>query len=245
MGQLETIVPFYCPAFIRLDNTPRFSNLLSVLNLNLPLAVERKLVRGLSRAICLAFLLITSFPAAAATTEEQIAAIKAEMNDAIFKVQDIVNQPVTHLKRTSNMDVASYGPNGWFHPGAQKPDFNTVDIRNTQTFPYEGHQYVTSDVNPGVAFLGSELEFNPMTKYFYTDRSVPKKKLTEAEMLKINDLYRVIGKCEQQLDELQHPRPVWVQAHEYLFAHKPVAIAGIAVLLLGFIVLRRKRARTT
>lgn len=209
------------------------------------LAAEGKFFQGIRRIICLAVLLILSLPAVAATREEQIAAVKAQMNDAIFQVQDIVNQPVTHLKHTPDMDVAHYGPNGWFHPGAEKPDFNTVDVRNFQQLDYEGHQYVTSDLNPGVVFLGSELEFNPKTKYFYTDRSVPKKKLTEAEMLKINDLYRVIGKCEQQLDELQHPKPVWVQVHGYLYAHKPVAIAGIAALLLGFIVLRKRRARAT
>ena len=44
-----------------------------------------------------------------------------------------------------------------------------------------------------------------MTKYFYTDRSVPKKKLTETEMLEINRLYRIIGRCEQQLVQLQAP----------------------------------------
>ena len=38
-----------------------------------------------------------------------------------------------------------------------------------------------------------------MTKIFYIDRSLPKKKLTEAEMVEINRLYRVIGNCERQL----------------------------------------------
>jgi hypothetical protein len=38
-----------------------------------------------------------------------------------------------------------------------------------------------------------------MTKYFYTNRTFPKKKLTEAEMVEINRLYRIIGKSEQQL----------------------------------------------
>jgi hypothetical protein len=41
-----------------------------------------------------------------------------------------------------------------------------------------------------------------MTKFFYVDRSVPKKKLTEDEMLEINRLYRIIGQCEIQLDIL-------------------------------------------
>ena len=84
----------------------------------------------------------------------QIAAVKSQMNDAIFKVQDIVNQPVTQLKRTPNMvDIAFYSP-GWFHAGAIKPDFNTVDVRETQQFDYDGHQYVTSDLNPGVVLSG-------------------------------------------------------------------------------------------
>ena len=45
-------------------------------------------------------------------------------------------------------------------------------------------------------FRGSDLEFNPMTKYFYTDRSLPKKKLQEYEMLEINRFYRIIGQFE-------------------------------------------------
>ena len=68
--------------------------------------------------------------------------------------------------------------------------------------------YVTSDLNPGVVFVGLQLEFNAMTKYFYLDRSVPKKKLTQAEMVEINRLYRIIGHCEQQLARLQNPEPV-------------------------------------
>jgi hypothetical protein len=120
------------------------------------------------------------------------------MDDAISRVQEIVNQPVKRLARTPNMRVGTFSP-GWFHPGADKPDFNTVDVRATQELPYDQFEYVTSDLNPGVVFPGHELEFNPMTKYFYTDRTVPKKKLTGAEMLEINRLYRIIGHDEEQL----------------------------------------------
>ncbi len=93
--------------------------------------------------------------------------LKAEMDDAIARVREIVNQPVTVLTRTPEMETATYSP-GWFHEGAEKPDFNKV-----------------------------------MTKYFYTDRSVPKKKLTEVEMLEINRLYRIIGHDEEELGRLQ------------------------------------------
>jgi hypothetical protein len=96
------------------------------------------------------------------------------------------------------MAVATYSP-GWFHPGALTPDFNTVDVRATQELNYAKDEYVTSDLNPDVVYLGSELEFNSMTKYFYTDRSVPKKKLTEEEMLEINRLYRIIGQDQDRL----------------------------------------------
>lgn len=84
------------------------------------------------------------------------------------------------------------------------PVFNTTDVRLTRdTSAYDRHPYVTSDLNPGVAWLSRSVEFNPMTKYFYTNFTLPKKRLTEAEMLEINRLYRVIGKCEQELASLQ------------------------------------------
>ncbi len=128
--------------------------------------------------------------------------LKAEMEDAIARVREIVNQPVTTVARTPEMEAATYSP-GWFHEGAEKPDFNRVDVRATQQLSYGQHKYVTSDLNPGLVFAGNELEFNPMTKYFYTDRSLPKKKLTEAEMLEINRLYRIIGHDEEDLARLQ------------------------------------------
>ena len=50
-----------------------------------------------------------------------------------------------------------------------------------------------------VTYPGRYLEFNAMTKYFYTDRTVPKKRLTRAEMEEINRRYRVIVRCESDL----------------------------------------------
>lgn len=127
-----------------------------------------------------------------------LADIKAELADAIARVKEIVNQPVEGLPRKPGMTVATASPD-WFLPGAVKPDFNRVDIRNTQQFPYDQYEYVTSDPNPNVVYSGPELEYNPMTKYFYTDRTVPKKKLNESEMLEINRLYRIIGEDQERL----------------------------------------------
>ncbi|MDB6121824.1 MAG: hypothetical protein JWQ71_817 [Pedosphaera sp.] len=124
---------------------------------------------------------------------------KPVMDDAIKQVKAIINQPVTPLTRKPNAAVSIVRP-GWFHPGAQKPNFNTVDIRTTQEFPYIKDKYVASIENPGLVFNGPDIEFNSMTKYFYTDRSLPKKKLSAAEMLEINRLYRIIGSCEKKLE---------------------------------------------
>lgn len=171
---------------------------------------------------------------------------KTVMQAAITKVKAIVNQPVTPLNRTPDMQVSIYQP-GWFHDGAIKPDFNTVDIRATQGLDYGKHVYVSSDANPGAAFRGSELEFNSMTKYFYTDRSLPKAKLSEAEMVEINRLYRVIGKCEQILGEGGSAEPMvgGVSVPSFLQQHKKALVGGAAfalVLLLAMQFLRRRES---
>lgn len=131
----------------------------------------------------------------------QVNSIAVQINGAVKRIVAIVNQPITRLPRTPEMKIGFYGP-GWFHPGATRPDFNNVDITRTQAFPYSQFEYVSSDLNPTEAFLGAELEFNSMTKYFYTDRTIPKKRLTADEMLEVNRLYRVIGLGERQLTQL-------------------------------------------
>jgi hypothetical protein len=140
------------------------------------------------------------------TTNQSQAALELEMTNAYQRVLQIVNKPVRAFAKSPNMDVSVFSP-GWFHEGASKPDFNTVDIRQSQQLIYAKNKYVTSDLNPKIVFLGAELEFNAMTKLFYTNRSLPKRKLTEAEMLEINELYRVIGKCERALLRINNPIP--------------------------------------
>jgi hypothetical protein len=121
---------------------------------------------------------------------QEIAALNAQTAQAEQTVISIVNQPITHLARTPAAEVFSPG---WFHPGAIRPDFSTVDIRATQEFPYSASTYVASDVDPTEMFVSKQLEFNAMTKAFYSDRTLPKKRLSEDEMQQINRLYRVIA----------------------------------------------------
>ncbi len=130
------------------------------------------------------------------------AALVAERDDAIAKVKQIVNQPVAALPIEPGTSVATFQP-GWFHEGANRPNFLATDVRAWQKFPYDDYDYVTSNLNPGVMFRGRDLEFNPETKFFYTDRSLPKKRLTEAEMIEINRLYRIIGAREEDLARLR------------------------------------------
>jgi hypothetical protein len=127
-------------------------------------------------------------------------AVKAEMDAAVHQVEKIVNQTVPAYRRAHGMHVSEFSP-GWFHPGAIKPDFNHVDVRTTrETAEFDKHEYCTSDLNPGLVWRGRDLEFNATTKYFYTNRTFPKKRLSEAEMVEINRLYRIIGKCERELN---------------------------------------------
>ncbi len=152
------------------------------------------------------------------------ATAQAVMDDAMARVRGIVNQPVQKITRTPGMTVSTSSP-GWFHEGAIKPDFAGDDVHKTQQTQYAQHAYVTSDLNPGVVFAGSEVEFNSLTKYFYTDRTLPKKKLTEAEMDEINRLYRIIGKCEEKL------LPATALAGNFLLANRRTLISGTAVAL--------------
>jgi hypothetical protein len=134
---------------------------------------------------------------------DQITALQLELTNAWHQVETIVNQPVPAFRRAQGYRVSVFSP-GWFHPGAMTPDFNNVDVRQSQELAYT-NRWVSSDITPGLMFNGDGLEFNAMTKLFYTNRSLPKKRLTEAEMLQINSLYRTIGHCQAEIGQLQNP----------------------------------------
>lgn len=170
--------------------------------------------RGLIKRICLSLFIVAAAAGRVsaqpsntdqtlATTNDQIAALQLQLTNAWHQVETIVNQPVTAYRYESDYPMSIYSP-GWFHPGAMTPDFNNVDVRQSQQLIYT-NTWVSSDLTPNMMFRGSDLEFNAMTKLFYTNRSLPKKKLSEAEMLEINSLYRTIGHCQDEIGQLQNP----------------------------------------
>jgi hypothetical protein len=143
-------------------------------------------------------------PTTVESTNDQIAALQLQLTNAWHQVEAIVDQPVRAYRYDPSYSVSTYGPGGWFHPGAMTPDFNNVDVRKSQELTYTA-PWVSSDITPTMMFRGSDLEFNAMTKLFYTNRSLPKIKLTEAEMLQINSLYRIIGHCQSAIQQLEPP----------------------------------------
>jgi len=208
-------------------------------------------VIGLLLLLPAGFFIASSASAQMTNQQAQIESLNSEMNDAMEQVRKIVNQPVARYTEQPGMDVRISSP-GWFHPGANTPDFNNVDIRTSQEFPYTRSTYITSDLNPGVVFLGRELEFNANTKYFYTDRSLPKKKLTGPEMQEINRLYRIIGHCKEQLAQLQNPEPAPEttpeSTAETIVTRFPILkstsarVTLVVLALLGIVYLFRRRS---
>ena len=142
-------------------------------------------------------------PQATVPPRPQFAKVKKELDDAVARVNTIVNQEVPSVPLDRSLRLGDW----YFHDGATRPDFNTVDIRKTRETHYDDYAYIKWKGSDDVMWVGRDCEFNAMTKYFYIDRTKPKKKLTEAEMLEINKLYRVIGRCEQQLMELGYNGP--------------------------------------
>ncbi|MGH7942258.1 MAG: hypothetical protein ACREFR_14415 [Limisphaerales bacterium] len=174
------------------------------------------IVRRLLKGGCLSFFMLYAVAgrvsaqpadnetvAATNSTPGQIAALQLQLTNAWHHVEAIVNQPVTAYRLDPGYRISISRP-GWFHPGATTPDFNHVDVRKSQQLIYTA-PWVSSDITPTMMFRGSDLEFNAMTKLFYTNRDLPKKRLTETEMLQINSLYRTIGRCQSEIERLENP----------------------------------------
>ena len=132
-----------------------------------------------------------------AALQQQGRAAQSEYDLTTRQVQAIVNQtPPTVVPPRGSTEVY------WslYDPGAIKPDFNVADVVTGREAAKGDYTYMK--VRPGVFYRSTDCEFNPQTKFFYTDRSVPKKKLTDAENQEIVRLYRTLGKDETILTTL-------------------------------------------
>ena len=223
---------------------------------------------GLSGRVCISLLIVLAAAGRVSaqtdtnSTTDQIAPLQLQLTNAWLQVDAIVNQPVTAYQRDPYAHVSVSSP-GWFHPGAMTPDFNRVDVRLTQQLIYTS-PWVSSDITPTMMFRGSDLEFNAMTKLFYTNRDLPKKRLTEAEMLQINSLYRIIGRSQTELEQWQSdldaakatetaaesdtnspPPPPAIAAIERIpqqtrILYGSIAIGTLLVLVIGFRFIKKK-----
>lgn len=120
-------------------------------------------------------------------------ATRAAMDVAIQRVQAIVNQVPPAVSKPTGAESWNYG----FHPGATKPDFDSTDIvSGRELWP---HDYIDMQGSPNVYYRGTDCEFNSQTKFFYTNRAVPKKRLTDVEYQELVRLYRFLGKCQRDL----------------------------------------------
>jgi hypothetical protein len=140
---------------------------------------------------------------------EQWTFLNREYAAALKRASDIINQDVPGIPVTSDMKLGDWRDGPWFHPGASTPDFLNVDIRPTQeSTNYAMYDYITSDYHKGVAYPADQVAFNSNTKLLYLDRTTPKKKLTEAEMLEVNRLFHIMGKCGAMMQSLGQLPPV-------------------------------------
>jgi hypothetical protein len=135
--------------------------------------------------------------------------LNREYAAALKRATDIINQEVPGVPIVAGMKLGDWRDGPWFHPGAVTPDFLNVDIRPTQeNTNYAPYDYITSNFHKGIAYPADQVAFNSNTKLLYLDRTTPKKKLTEAEMLQVNALFHIMGKCAAMMQSLGQLPPV-------------------------------------
>ena len=122
-------------------------------------------------------------------------ATRGDLDAAVARIRAIVNQVPAPVIKPRGAESWTSG----FHPGAIQPDFDHVDLlRERQVLSTQ--PYMEMQGAPNVFYRGDDCEFNPQTKFFYTNRELPKKKLSDAEYGELTRLYRFVGKCERDLN---------------------------------------------
>ncbi len=137
---------------------------------------------------------------AAALQNKAGGAARAEFDKTTRQVQGIVNQtPPIVVPPPGSTEVYKYG----YHPGASKPDYNNDNLIGTREI-WKG-EYAYIDGVPGVFYRSADCEFNPQTKYFYLSRTVPKKRLSDAEYKELTRLYHLLGQQEKAMADAPPP----------------------------------------
>lgn len=136
---------------------------------------------------------------------------QAEIDSATAKIKQIANQPVAPVERAN---LTGYWVNrgskwipGWAQQiidlmkGPPEVNFATADVRISQR---SWAQETTENPDNPVFFVGLKTEplfyraekvgFNLDLLRFYEDLALPKKQLTEDELIEINRLFRIIAK---------------------------------------------------
>jgi hypothetical protein len=129
------------------------------------------------------------------------------IDKAVARVRDLVNRPVESAPITPELrQMAGVFREGWFPQGAQLPAFSGADIRKSQDLSlYTREEWCTSSLTLDRVFKESQCEFNPQTKFFYMDYSLPKKRLTDEEMQEVNRLYHQIGAYASYMEHMGRP----------------------------------------
>ncbi len=128
------------------------------------------------------------------------AAARGEFDKTTRKVQAIVNQtPPIVPKPADDAEVYHYS----YHPGANAPDYDAENLLATREI-WKG-EYAYIEGVPNVYYRSAECEFNPQTKYFYTSRTVPKKKLSDAEYGELTRLFHLLGQQQKAMANVPPP----------------------------------------
>ena len=178
-GDYEAFAAVLKKSLTEYRQTPAFPQIVALARPTLQQATPDKVLAGMQAK-------------AASTT-------RVEFDKTTRQVQGIVNQVPQIVTPPAGAQTSHYG----YHPGAEKPDYNSENLLATREL-WNG-EYINMDEAPGVFYRAADCEFNPQTKYFYTSRKVPKKRLSDTEYKELTRLYHLLGQQEKAIAEVPAP----------------------------------------
>ncbi|HZZ19510.1 MAG TPA: hypothetical protein VFE25_09080 [Opitutaceae bacterium] len=147
-----------------------------------------------------------SHPSDAGPMPSGLLEARQKLSLALARAREIINQPVDSVPMTPEIrSKAAVYQQGWVHDGAEIPHFIDAHIEASQEPVAAQYYWVTCNLTPGLAFRSQDREFNAQTKFFYMDRSLPKKRLSAGEMAELDVVYHKIGMYAAYLQRAGHP----------------------------------------